>query len=281
MAVKGVLPPTPPPLYTAGFWTDIWSWRERVFLNLGYLLRCSDKTLIHLGIYGHLDSISGPLKLRYRNIDSIVPQPERRRQWWNFRTIYGGGLGTEWERSCRADPPVYVAWRAGTTTLRIPTRFLAPIDCSKEYEYDFPRPRKFLWKFEKYHKNPQSTEKETNGYVVFITEIFTYQLWKPAVMRGIGAPPPPPSPHHFIQQASGQIFKGDVNGPHLGYLLRCSHKTCMYSSRYIAVQKHAFNCFIAWKLTPELWLVPGPENCYENLKKYVQIQIQKDPTKIR
>ncbi len=27
-------------------------------------------------------------------------------------------------------PPTYVAWRAGATTL-FPTRFLAPIDCSK------------------------------------------------------------------------------------------------------------------------------------------------------
>ncbi len=34
--------------------------------------------------------------------------------------------------SCRTGPPAYLAWRADTTYgNHIPTRFLAPVDCSK------------------------------------------------------------------------------------------------------------------------------------------------------
>jgi hypothetical protein len=39
---KGVTPPVPTPLYTAGFWTDFWRRRNRFLLYLGYLLYVVD-----------------------------------------------------------------------------------------------------------------------------------------------------------------------------------------------------------------------------------------------
>jgi hypothetical protein len=45
----------------------------------------------------------------------------------------------------RSIPPAYVAWRADTATLYIPTRFLEPIDCSKiPAQYDNPIPTRLL-----------------------------------------------------------------------------------------------------------------------------------------
>jgi hypothetical protein len=35
---RGVIPPSPPPLSTAGLWTEISRLYEQIFLHLGYLL---------------------------------------------------------------------------------------------------------------------------------------------------------------------------------------------------------------------------------------------------
>jgi hypothetical protein len=45
----------------------------------------------------------------------------------NFKVLWIPGIDSK-----EKIPPAYVAWRAGATTLiLVPTRFLAPIDCSK------------------------------------------------------------------------------------------------------------------------------------------------------
>jgi hypothetical protein len=55
-------------------------------------------------------------------------------------------------------------------------------------------------------------EGENNGYVVFKMKYprICWNMYCMLVLRGRGVTPPAPTP--FLQEASGQIYKDDVNG---------------------------------------------------------------------
>jgi hypothetical protein len=72
----------------------------------------------------------------------------------------------------------------------------------------------------------------------FLGSLNVYKFGLSAVVRGGGVTPPGPQ-HLFLKQASGQIFKDDVNGFSsfsFGYLLNGEPTTAVHHRRpYVAV----------------------------------------------